>query len=77
MNNSWLIANPIPSKTVSCNKDLNGGYGTCDFIGESFFSRLIGLAKKKSIKLPVLSLAYISRILKKRIFFIQKIIHNV
>ena len=44
---NWLIANPIPNKATSCNKDLNGGYGTLDEIGESISSRLLSFAKKK------------------------------
>ena len=59
----WLIANPVPFNSTSCNKDLNGGYGTVDNIGSSIISRLLGRIKKKSIKLPVLSLGYISAIL--------------
>ena len=61
---NWLIANPIPNKATSCNKDLNGGYGTLDEIGESISSRLLSFAKKKSVKLPVLTLSYLISILK-------------
>tara|TARA_B100000579_G_C22627306_1_gene754837 strand:+ start:27 stop:704 length:678 start_codon:yes stop_codon:yes gene_type:complete len=66
MNESWLIANPIPNDRTSCNKDLNGGYGTCDEIGDSLFAKVLAKIKKKSIKLPVLTLAYITSILKSK-----------
>ena len=32
---TWLISNPIPNTSTSCNKDLNGGYGTWDKIGNN------------------------------------------
>ena len=64
MNGSWLIANPLPTRSTSCNKDLNGGYGTCDKIGDSILAKLIARFKGRAIKLPVLSLSYISSILK-------------
>tara|TARA_Y100001968_G_scaffold330638_1_gene383050 strand:+ start:6461 stop:7828 length:1368 start_codon:yes stop_codon:yes gene_type:complete len=66
MKATWLIANPIPHKSTSCNKDLNGGYGTCDEIGDSLSSKILAKIKKRSIKLPVLSLAYISSSLKEK-----------
>ena len=61
---SWLISNPLPVSNTSCNKDLNGGYGTWDRIGDNFISKLIAKAKKSNIKLPVLSLGYIQKIIE-------------
>ena len=58
-----LIANPI-QKQRGCNKDLNGGYGTQDDIGDSLLSRLISRKRKDLVKIPVLALADISAILK-------------
>ena len=46
---SWLISNPLPDSSTSCNKDLNGGYGTWDKIGDNLISKLIGRAKKKRL----------------------------
>ena len=43
----WLISNPIPESETSCNKDLNGGYGTWDKIGKNIISKFIARAKKK------------------------------
>ena len=61
---SWLISNPLPDSSTSCNKDLNGGYGTWDKIGENLISKLIARAKKSNIKLPVLCLGYIQKIIE-------------
>ena len=61
---SWLISNPLPVSNTSCNKDLNGGYGTWDRIGDNFISKLIAKAKKSNIKLPVLCLGYIQKIIE-------------
>ena len=61
---TWLISNPLPNGSTSCNKDLNGGYGTWDKIGENLISKLIGRAKKNNIKLPVLCLSYIHNIIE-------------
>ena len=43
---TWLISNPIPDSPTSCNKDLNGGYGTWDKIGNNPISRIIARLKK-------------------------------
>ena len=63
-NRSWLISNPLPDSSTSCNKDLNGGYGTWDRIGDNLISKLIARAKKSNIKLPVLCLGYIQKIIE-------------
>ena len=60
---SWLIANPIPNSLASCNKDLNGGYGTWDVIGKSIFSKFLAYSKKE-YKNSILCLAYIASILE-------------
>ncbi len=62
----WLISNPLPKSSTSCNKDLNGGYGTWDKIGNNFISKIIGRLKKRNIKLPVLCLSYIQKLLEDR-----------
>ena len=63
---TWLISNPIPNSSTSCNKDLNGGYGTWDKIGNNIISKFISRAKKKNIKIPVLCLGYINSILESK-----------
>ena len=61
-----LLINPLPNTLTSTNKDLNGGYGTSDQIGSNLFSRILGYAKKRNIKIPVLCLGYISSILNQK-----------
>ena len=63
---TWLISNPIPNTFSSCNKDLNGGYGTWDKIGNNLISKFIARLKKKNIKIPVICLGYISSILESK-----------
>ncbi len=63
---NWLICNPLPNTLTSCNKDLNGGYGTWDKIGNSLISKFIARSKKNNIKIPVLCLGYISAILEEK-----------
>ena len=53
-------------KGFALNKDLVGGYGNLSCIGDSLFSKFLSFAKRNSIKLPVLSLAYLQAILKSR-----------
>ena len=63
----WLISNPLPNTATSCNKDLNGGYGTWDKIGNNLISKFIAKSKKKNnIKIPVLCLGYIRAILEEK-----------
>jgi len=53
-------------KKIAINKDLNGGFGTADSYSETFFEKIISLLKKKSIKLPIISLAYLMGIFKQK-----------
>jgi radical SAM superfamily enzyme YgiQ (UPF0313 family) len=55
-----------PASVSAMNKDLNGGFGTKDHYGNSFTSKLLMLVKKKGIRLPVISLAYLQAIFKDR-----------
>src|SRR5215216_2271453 len=52
------------SRKSAMNKDLNGGYGTKDRYGTSLTSRLLMWVKKKGVRLPIISLAYLQAILK-------------
>lgn len=54
------------NKKVAMNKDLNGGFGTADSYSGSLFEKIIGLVKRKSIKLPVVSLSFLMGIFKQR-----------
>ena len=42
---SLLITNPLPESASSCNKDLNGGYGTWDKIDDNLISKIISKSK--------------------------------
>lgn len=44
------------------NKDLAGGMGTFSYFGNSALSKLISFAKKKAVRIPVLSFAYLQAI---------------
>lgn len=48
------------------NKDLNGGFGTADDYGNSFTSKIIKHLKKKNIRLPIISLAFLQALLKEK-----------
>lgn len=53
-------------KGGAMNKDLAGGMGTYSDFGDSLISRLIGFFKKQSIRLPIISFAFLQSILKKQ-----------
>ncbi len=66
-NNSIALLSIInDNKKFSMNKDLNGGYGTADDFGNHPITKLIGYIRKKSVKIPLLSLAYVQAILLKK-----------
>jgi len=54
------------NKKYPMNKDLNGGFGTADNYGNSLTSKIIKLIKKRSIKLPIISFAFLQSILKEQ-----------
>ncbi|MBL7147643.1 MAG: radical SAM protein [Nanoarchaeota archaeon] len=51
-------------KKFAMNKDLNGGFGTADSYANSIYERIISIIKRKSIKLPIISLAFLMGIFK-------------
>ena len=55
-----------PEVDVAMNKDLAGGMGTFSNFGDSFFARIVSLAKGKNVKLPILSLASLQAIFKQK-----------
>src|SRR3989344_7467762 len=54
------------SKDYAMNKDLNGGFGTADDYGNSFTSKIIRNMKKKNVRLPIISLAFLQALLKEK-----------
>jgi anaerobic magnesium-protoporphyrin IX monomethyl ester cyclase len=46
------------------NKDLNGGFGTKDHYGNSITSKLLMWIKKRGVRLPVITMAYLQAIFK-------------
>jgi len=55
----------IKSNRIECvNKDLSGGMGTATSIGNGWRAKLLEWAKKQSVVLPVISLAYCAAVLK-------------
>ena len=53
-------------KDNAMNKDLNGGFGTADDYGNSMSSRIIRLIKKRSIRLPIVSFAFLQALFKEQ-----------
>jgi len=51
-------------KKFAMNKDLNGGFGTADSYSNSIYEKIISIIKRKSIKLPIISLAFLMGIFK-------------
>lgn len=58
------VINPANKSAVS--KDLNGGFGTRDHYGNSLTSKILMRIKKKGVRLPVISLAFLQAILKEK-----------
>src|SRR3989344_33631 len=54
------------NKDTAMNKDLNGGFGTCDEYGDSVSSRIIKFIKQRSVRLPVISFAFLQAIFKQQ-----------
>lgn len=61
-----LIGLTHPGRGTSLNKELNGGLGTADDFGGSLATRLIRSLKKRGVRMPVLSYAYLQAILKQQ-----------
>jgi len=64
----FLIQNQSPRKSRMVNKDLAGGFGTATYFGKSVRARLLTWAKKGSIIMPSLTLAYLVAIFRKQGF---------
>ncbi len=61
------LVHPVnKEKNYAMNKDLNGGFGTADDYGNSFTSRIIKLIKKRSIRLPIISFAFLQALFKEQ-----------
>ncbi len=50
----------------SINKDLNGGYGTHDYFGDSIFAKMFSILRGRSVNIPLLTCVYVSTIFKKK-----------
>lgn len=61
-----LIHATNKNKNTAMNKDLNGGFGTCDEYGDSFSSKIIKFIKQRSVRLPVISFAFLQAIFKQQ-----------
>jgi len=59
------------ARKYSMNKDLNGGFGTADDIGTSCFLMVIKFVRNRTIRLPILTLAYLQGILKQQGHIVQ------
>jgi len=53
-------------KKGTMNKDLNGGFGTVDTYSSTLYEKILGFFKKKYIKLPITSLAFLMGIFKQK-----------
>ena len=54
------------NRKYSMNKDLNGGFGTADDLGSSFILRILKVVRKCTIRLPIISFAFLQAILKQQ-----------
>ena len=59
-----LIQTINHSARSAMNKDLNGGFGTKDHYGDSLTSKLLMWIKKRGVRLPVITMAYLQAIFK-------------
>src|SRR3989338_6308364 len=64
-------------KNYAINKDLNGGFGTADDYGNSFTSRIIRLIKKRSIRLPIISFAFLQGLFKEQGHYVKYFEENL
>lgn len=53
-------------KKITMNKDLNGGFGTADSYTKRWPEKIIGMIKRKNIRLPIISLGFLMGILKQK-----------
>ncbi len=59
-----LMETTNPKTMSAMNKDLNGGFGTKDHYGDSITSKILMWIKKRGVKLPVITMAYLQAIFK-------------
>ncbi len=61
------LVHPVnKEKNYAMNKDLNGGFGTADDYGNSFTSRIIRMVKKRAIRLPIITFAFLQALFKEQ-----------
>ena len=51
-------------RNYAMNKDLNGGFGTADDLGDRFTTRILMKLKKENIRLPIISFAFLQALFK-------------
>jgi anaerobic magnesium-protoporphyrin IX monomethyl ester cyclase len=67
-----LVSILNPDKNFALNKDLNGGLGTADdYQGGGVAITLARYIKKRAVRLPVLSFAYLQAILRSRSHYVK------
>ncbi|MBS3171262.1 radical SAM protein [Candidatus Woesearchaeota archaeon] len=72
------LVHPVnKEKNYAMNKDLNGGFGTADDYGNSFTSRIIRLIKKRSIRLPIISFAFLQGLFKEQGHYVKYFEENL
>ena len=62
--NVALVQTVSHSARSAMNKDLNGGFGTRDYYGDSLTSKLLMRLKKRGVRLPILTMANLQAIFK-------------
>lgn len=66
-----------PNIQSAASKDLNGGFGTRDHYGESFTSKILMKVKKRGVRIPVISLAFLQAILKEKGSYVRYFEENL
>jgi radical SAM superfamily enzyme YgiQ (UPF0313 family) len=59
------ILNPMPARRGILNKDISGGFGTVSDFGDGTVARALTWVKRRGIRYPVLSLAYVAAIFER------------
>jgi hypothetical protein len=59
------LLNPMPPRRGAMNKDISGGFGTVSDFGDGTVARALTWLKRRGVRYPVLSLAYIAAIFER------------
>lgn len=66
-----LVSVTNKEKKTAMNKDLNGGFGTSDDYGYSLPLKLLKLIKRNTVKLPVITFAYLQAIFQEQYHYVE------